>query len=386
MAVVTGSSGLPAGASPPHAVNGAVEAAATETTDPHVSVAFALGWQMAEMYRPGRRYSRHPAAPDDLPGVGSLTPAELVELGLHQVEAALAKLKGPITDAGQDPAVIQSVLQALRTARDDAVRHSTVLRLHVELLCRLTAADFRIGKAYGLGRALADTCRNPETLEDLQREFKRERIANVGGWIADLSSSFPPHAGHSVRQSLNRWADAVEANPDLVIAHLTKLLPLLRRQGTLWRSLLSGEKLGKDALELSNYVRAAESVIVRMRGLAFHFVSRFRLAVVLTVALFAVGVALVAISSSATSVVAGIGTILASFGLTWKGVGGSLGRAAAKIEQPVWSAQLDIAIADAITLLPDEVAAHRGQAPGLGARVRRELVGGSPSAAPPATP
>ena len=39
----------------------------------------------------------------------------------------------------------------------DAIRKA-ILNLHVALLIQLTAADYRLGKAYGLGRALADTC------------------------------------------------------------------------------------------------------------------------------------------------------------------------------------------------------------------------------------
>jgi hypothetical protein len=67
--------------------------------------------------------------------------------------------------------------------------------LHSELLVALTAADFRLGKAYGLGRALAETAllpdaRNPQTF---RRLFARHRLANLLEWLADLKSAFPPH-------------------------------------------------------------------------------------------------------------------------------------------------------------------------------------------------
>ncbi|MGZ4171565.1 MAG: hypothetical protein ACXVRN_09380, partial [Solirubrobacteraceae bacterium] len=42
----------------------------------------------------------------------------------------------------------------------------------------------------------------------------------------------------------------------------------------------------------------------------------------------------------------------ASAGLTWKGVGNALGGPAGALEQHVWGAELDAAIADAVTLLP----------------------------------
>jgi hypothetical protein len=51
---------------------------------------------------------------------------------------------------------------------------------------------------------------------------------------------------------------------------------------------------------------------------------------------------------------AGIASILTALGLTWKGLGGSLGRAVARVEQPAWDAQVDRAIAYAISRpLPD---------------------------------
>ena len=38
----------------------------------------------------------------------------------------------------------------------------------------------------------------------------------------------------------------------------------LRRQGELWRALLSGEKQGKDMLEIDNYLDAGKELVHRM--------------------------------------------------------------------------------------------------------------------------
>jgi hypothetical protein len=81
---------------------------------------------------------------------------------------------------------------------------------------------------------------------------------------------------------------------------------------------------------------------------------RFWLLVLLVVALFAGGVALIVATDTDAAVVAGAGTILASLGLTWRGLGRSLGALAAKLERPLWGAELDVAITQAITLLPRE--------------------------------
>lgn len=335
----------PIGAKPIDALSTFVGAVTQPTgvagPDPRVSVAFALGWQMAELYRPDRRHEQEPAQPDDLPGIASFDETQVTELGLHQIDAALARLKDPIAGAGQDVSLIERAAQALREGCDTPQRAALVLALHIQLLSTLTAADFRLGKAYGLGRALADTCREPP---DLEREFRPRRVATLCDWTADLSSAFPPHAGHSVKESLGRWKTRLNADWGSVDRHRELVISQLRRQGELWRSLLSGEKLGRDMLERSNYVRAAESVAVQFRDLALHFIGRFRLLVLAVALLFGGGVALMVSVQNSAAITAGAGGIIASLGLTWKGVGGSLGRAVATIEQPAWEAQLDIAI------------------------------------------
>jgi hypothetical protein len=72
------------------------------------------------------------------------------------------------------------------------------------------------------------------------------------------------------------------------------------------------------------------------------------------VALFIGGVLLVALTDSEAAIVAGAGTILASLGLTWRGAGRTLGGLASKLERPLWGAELDIAVTQAITLLARE--------------------------------
>ncbi|MGI9022044.1 MAG: hypothetical protein ACR2HV_02190 [Acidimicrobiales bacterium] len=73
------------------------------------------------------------------------------------------------------------------------------------------AADFRLGKAYGLGRALAETTMlpradRPETFLDAFHPF---RLRHLETWLSDLKSAFPAHASEGVRGSLHRWASWV---------------------------------------------------------------------------------------------------------------------------------------------------------------------------------
>src|SRR4051794_1704584 len=69
--------------------------------DPLVSVAFALGWQMAELYRPGQRTTRATAQPEDLPNLSAFDDAQLTELGLTQLHAGLNRLRERIEHSGQ---------------------------------------------------------------------------------------------------------------------------------------------------------------------------------------------------------------------------------------------------------------------------------------------
>ena len=48
------------------------------------------------------------------------------------------------------------------------------------------AADFRVGKAYGLGRALADTCASSQSATRLGRELNEFRLKEIQGWLDDL--------------------------------------------------------------------------------------------------------------------------------------------------------------------------------------------------------
>jgi hypothetical protein len=110
---------------------------------------------------------------------------------------------------------------------------------------------------------------------------------------------------------------------------------------------------------------------------------------VFALVLFLGGVALIVANDKDGSVIAGIGGILASLGLTWKGVGGALGDLAGKLEKPLWGAELDAGIADAITLIgvPPASLSPRGDAAnrdygGRRARAGLQQAGASESSAP----
>jgi hypothetical protein len=321
--------------------------------DPRVAAAFAMGWQVASLYRPEQRGTAVPASEDDLPSTARLSEADLLERGLQRVQVAIHGLTEVVEHAGVALPDVGRLRNELTAAHDADARRAVILKLHLQLGSVLAAADFRLGKAYGLGRALADTCRNPGSAEELRAELADARVASLVAWLDDLASAFPPHAGHAVRQSVRAWH--VWAGGGQIDA---ATWPLLRRQGELWRSLLTGEKRGQDMLEIDNYLDAAERVARHGRTIALRFLRRFPILTAIVALLFLGGAALIVIQSSSASVVAGLGSILAAVGLTWRGIGDTVGKLAAKLEPPLWGAELDTAITHAITLVPGAPAGH----------------------------
>ncbi|MGI8712102.1 MAG: hypothetical protein ACR2NR_02755 [Solirubrobacteraceae bacterium] len=320
----------------------AAKRGAVAQPDTCVSVAFTLGWQMAEVYRPDRR-AVTPVSELDLPGISRLTDAELAEMRLAQLQAGIAKLWRPIADAGLWAPDAQAFSDRMRDPDPDpADRDQAIRAFHVALLSTLTAADFRLGTAYGLGRALADTTRDPG---DPRAELGQPRVATLTTWIRELTTAFPPHAAHPVAESLQAWGRwATTAGPGDADA-----VTRLRVQGRLWHSLLSGEKRAIDTLETSDYLRAGEGMLQRTGALAGRSLKRYWWIIVIALALFAVGAGLIEGSSNGVAVGTGAATLLAGAGLSWKGIGTSLGTAAARIEQPLWEAELDTVIYRRIT-------------------------------------
>jgi hypothetical protein len=361
-----------------------LEAAETKpvgTADPLVSAAFALGWHMQELN------ARHPGDPRGLPSMSDLDDARRLKLTVSQLVHDLKAVEQSIEDAGLEP-IDSSALKALATV---AGKTDVVLALHDQLLIELSAADPRVGKAYGLGRSLADSCQRPKDLPSLKADLNPYRIANLLRWLDDLGSAFPAHAAESVLKSLSRWSDAIypprpdpssglwkpsdlwkklkfrrqqrQLPNDLATSNpaaLEKALYALNRQGELWRALLSGEKQGTDMLEIDNYLDAAKEFTRRFASTARRAVLRMKLLTLCVVALVGGGIWLLA-NGSSSHVVAGATSVLAALGLTWKGLGGVLGQLAGKLQRPLWDAVLDDVIADAITLLPDNRAESGGR-------------------------
>lgn len=325
---------------------------------PAVTTAFAFGWQMARFYTGPLSSAAEPRLQEDLPGLSELPAAQLVKLGLAQADVALSRLKAFLNNA---PLPATDVLRSEteRSPADrDAIRKA-ILDLHVGVLVQLTAADYRLGKAYGLGRALADTCApahgdETERRRALAHHLEPHRASVIVAWLEDLKTVLPAHAGHGVADSLQRWerwaeaAGLATADP----AAVSKFTSVLHRCGQRWRAILSGEKVATDLLEIGDYVSAARGTLARAAAVARELAMRLWAALAAAAVLMAIGIWLIIANHSTAQVLAGLGTVAGGLGITWRSAAGLLKQLSFDLVRTLWEAQIDAEVATRLTPPP----------------------------------
>jgi hypothetical protein len=150
-------------------------------------------------------------------------------------------------------------------------------------------------------------------------------------------------------QSLEAWSAWAQTQPGDGGDTTRKL----SAQGRLWRSLLSGEKQPTGVLESSDYLRAGEGMVKRTGALIAKFLKHYWWLVLIAIVLLGGGVWLIVGPGSGFAAGLGGASIFTSIGLSWKGIGTALGTAGARVEEPLWQAELDAVIYQRIT--PDEI-------------------------------
>ena len=336
----------------------ASEATSESAVTSAVTTSFAFGWQMARLYTGPLSPATEPKLEEDLPGLSGLPAPQLVKLGLGQADVALSRLKAFLGD------VQLPTTDAVRAATEkdppdrDAIRKA-ILDLHIALLVQLTAADYRLGKAYGLGRAMADTCTSAHGDETERRRMLRHhlephRALVMIGWLDDLKTVLPDHAGQGVADSLERWTLWAEtvglATLDLKVVNDTTRD--LYRCGQRWRAILSDEKNAQDLLTISDYVSAARGTLARVGAIARSLAWQLRGPLAVAAALIGVGIWLIVANHSNAQVLAGLGTIAGGLGITWRSAAGAAGHLSLDLVRPLWEAQIDIVVATRLTPLP----------------------------------
>ena len=133
-----------------------------------------------------------------------------------------------------------------------------------------------------------------------------------------------------------------------------KYLAALARQGELWRSVLSGEKKAADLLSANDYIDAARSAL----RTAWTLIRRPGAAVVVPV--LVIVAALIGglvwvnhLNATGDSKIGGfLGVVVAAGVATTRAARPAVSGLGKRLEGPLWGAEVDLAIAHAVTIAP----------------------------------
>ena len=364
-----------------------VSAPSAEATAPPlqpfaVPTAFDIGWLLADL-----RAGPVPAERSNVAGgaPSALMAATPPYVEVDQISAKFGLLSPQIENAGVDKEDLVSIRGRLEKSHDDArngaLSPATVDGLFATISATLTAASTRMGEALGLGFDLANTCRL--TREDVKTKNEKDsnqsakdskqnengtkakqaeraflglfgaRVVKVQAALADLASSLPPHAARAVALSLAQWmywAGKPQLNKHAVVWPDQAVEAALGRQGEVWRAVLAGEKRGQDMLSADDYFTA-------MRQLAkTQFLKRPWLWIgsIALVLVLGAGIGVVSTQSIGLKIFGGAAALLGAAGISTASLKALTGNLARDLESQVWGAELDFAIANAVTVPPGE--------------------------------
>lgn len=385
---------------------GLVDDSASSVTNPVASACFRLGWRVEELFSQFEVPEHPPHAYDlaRLPGLSKLTSYDWQRLGLDQVDFVVSQVTAK---AGTPAAVPLNLTTDARSKLEVMIQEgegtalcreeyrTALSELHANLLITLTAANSSYGKAYGLGRALADTTCPQQTPRQLASSFESHRIGQINVWLDELASLLPEHAARAVAQSLIWWQRAVAAaaagsklstnsmpasylsdqtshrsrwkqaatalrrrrhrtqNSQVDPPPLQSLAAAVVRQGALWRGILDGDKLCTDLLTPQDYLRAGDRLARYNANLVWRVLRTMPWLLILPLSFLAVVLLLLVIPGSvvaraATGVAAFAGTLLGA----WRAIRARVVPIAMQLEKPLWGSELDTATAEAVTISP----------------------------------
>lgn len=322
-----------------------------------VSTAFTIGWHVAELYHierlPGERES---VGSDSLPGIGSLPRKDRAHLLSMQIASALDKL-------GQKESGLSEITELVteEPINADALK-LCVRRFHELLLKQFTARDSRLGKAYGLGRSLAESLLVPTTQDpkSIAKQFGVHRIRTLQTQLADLRGLLPRYCGQAVELSLDSWVSWAEgldagANEEWTTSQKRNVGQSLRRQGEVWYGLLSGDIDPLHMLRFEDYISAAEALVAWIGKLAWSFLTSNRTGRVLGAAVAVLSLLVLGISLTGhlTATIGTIVLLLGALGITIGGVASSVREALRQAQAPLWEGELIRAIAGTALCLPN---------------------------------
>jgi hypothetical protein len=328
-----------------------------------VTAAFVLGWRLAELYDrdslpPPPKRTEEEKVPEHLPGASEMSDHEYATVILRQAQAARSVLATTISEL---PALeeIQAVLDQTGHHRDDVRRQ--IKSAYGSIQCALLGADPRMAMSYGLGRLLADTTWLPRSgqPQTFVERFDHHRLGNARRWLDDLTASFNPRATEAVIASLDAWEAWIGSqwrndgsiDPASLGEHAVRSL---HSQGDLWRRLLSGEKDPMRLLGSQDYVQAGQRLLQRGLEITIRYLRSWW--PVITAFSAATGAiiwtALTYAPAGTDRVTAVIVSVVAALGLSWKGIGATLGNALRQAQAALWASEVNVAVERASIILP----------------------------------
>ncbi|HSP36862.1 MAG TPA: hypothetical protein VLR26_03830 [Frankiaceae bacterium] len=335
--------------------------------------AVAVGWTMTTLYRSlAGDVRRSDTPPAHLPGEVELTPMDAAGRHLERIRLGLRRLDGalpasPIVDP-LPTVLVEQVQAGLATFRaqpdtaDPTQAREAVLALHVRVLSGLSATDLRLGKAYALGAAFADLAADvgarAEEVEDRPVDWPMEELLRLHDEVRDLSTVLPDHVGAPVRESIAFWRVYLQGDfpsrrgrgPDD-----RSVLLLLQRQILGWKALLLGEKEATDSLTIAEYLTAGLCTVRRIQREAGRVLrAAWPVLAVLAVATAVVIAAAVHFASGTAVSTTVFAAVTTSLGAAWRSTRAPLVRVLDRYSDSLRDAELDAAIARAISVLPPD--------------------------------
>lgn len=341
-----------------------------ELSTPLNAVAFSLGWRFVEIYIQDsyefKAEGHSPNAPPEyLPGTGEMSQGKQAITLLHQVERDCTTLKVSNDDKGFKNTILNNI-------ENNAPDSTNTIRLGILNLYEYVRKQLDDHEppdraaAFELGRELAYITLRPAAgdIESFTVGFDPQRLQSAYDLLERLTESLPPQSAQAVRKSLSQWATWIESpsfdsrrqrranEHDGTFAVNIETTEALRRQGELWRRLLSGEQIPVNLLKADDYVQAGLRMIGRIRAMAARFLRDSWLPC-LAFAVLLCGIGYLIFQFAATSTAfAVIVSTFAAVGVTWKGIGATLGKALDEAQRPLWEAEIVVGLAIAATQLP----------------------------------
>jgi hypothetical protein len=321
------------------------------------ATAFALGWQMAQLYGPLQR-PRAESPLDHLPSIAEYDSRDRMDLGFDEVRSLLKR-------ACLDDLEPYGAVDACRT--ENPVRRRDALRLlHFGALDALECKDPSQAASYELGRALSDLCWLPDSdhplppgtrrVDVLLGQFRRDRLAGLQGWL-DQMGTLAPQTAPIVSRSVQNWSVWVDANAKKLTsawdAHESVVVGALRNQSTAWYQLLSSERTEPIHPPMGAWIHAGESIVRSTRALFVRVVSWFW-PVILVILAATGGLLYLALNDAEGTARVWTSILTVVAGLTAAGFSIRTGAThlAGGLEQTVWQAAELEARAWAVTWLP----------------------------------